>query len=132
MRSHVLLAVALVLPMSALAAPEFLDFKTVAIAPDGLHVASIEVRDDSSDRDMPSLLTIRDLKGGAVTVPLPCVAGPDCKVDSPAWSADGRLAFVVSRPQEGVAEIDTVDAHGGAVRHVLSFNGTLEIGRAHV
>ncbi len=89
-------------------------------------MASIEVRDDGSDSDRPALLMIRDLKGGAVVVPLPCAAGPDCKVDSPAWSTEGRLAFVVSRPQEGVAEIDTVDAHGGAIRHVLSFNGTLD------
>jgi len=126
MRSHFLVAAALALPMSALATPGFLDFKTVAIAPDGLHIASIETRDDGSDSDMPALLMIRDLKGGAVTVPLPCAAGPDCKVDSPAWSMEGQLAFVVSRPQEGIAEIDTVDARGGAIRHVLSFNGTLD------
>jgi hypothetical protein len=126
MRSHFLVAAALALPMSALATPGFLEFKTVAIAPDGLHIASIETRDDGSDSDMPALLMIRDLKGGAVTVPLPCAAGPDCKVDSPAWSMEGQLAFVVSRPQEGIAEIDTVDARGGAIRHVLSFNGTLD------
>jgi dipeptidyl aminopeptidase/acylaminoacyl peptidase len=125
MSSHFLVSAALALPMSALATPALLDFKTVAVAPDGLHIASIETRDDGSDSDMPALLMIRDLKGGAVTVPLPCAAGPDCKVDSPAWSRDGRLAFVVSRPEEGAAEIDTVDAHGGAIRHVLSFNGTL-------
>ena len=69
---------------------------------------------------------IRDLHGGAVAVQLPCTAGPDCKVDSPTWSTNGQLAFLVSRPHEGVAEIDTVDAKGSAVRRVLSFNGTLD------
>jgi hypothetical protein len=46
-----------------------------------------------------------------VPVALPCSAGPNCKVDSPTWSRSGQLAFLVSRPQEGIAEIDTVDGN---------------------
>jgi dipeptidyl aminopeptidase/acylaminoacyl peptidase len=126
MRSHFLLAAVLAIPAPARAAPGFHDFKTVAIAPDGQHIASIETWDDGSDSDAPASLVIRDLVGGAVAVALPCTAGPNCKVDSPAWSTNGGLAFLVARPQEGVSEIDTVDAKGGAVRRVLSFNGTLD------
>jgi dipeptidyl aminopeptidase/acylaminoacyl peptidase len=99
--------------MTAFGTPALHDFTTVAIAPDGRHIASIETQDDGSDRDAPASLLIRDLKGGAVTVPLPCSAGPNCKVDSPAWSTSGQLAFIVSRPDEGVAEIDAVGATGG-------------------
>jgi dipeptidyl aminopeptidase/acylaminoacyl peptidase len=123
---HSVLAAVLAVPMTALGAPGLHDFTTVAIAPDGRHIASIETQDDGSDRDAPALLMIRDLKGGAVAVPLPCTAAPNCIVDSPTWSASGQLAFIVSRPDEGVAEIDAVGAKGGAVRRVLIFNGTLD------
>jgi dipeptidyl aminopeptidase/acylaminoacyl peptidase len=126
MHSHFVLAAALALPLSTLAAPGLVDFTAVAIAPDGLHVASIETVDEDGDNDPPGSLMIRDFKGGAVTVRLPCSAGPDCKVDSPTWSADGQLAFLVSRSQEGLAEIDTVDPRSGAVRRVLNFRGTLD------
>jgi dipeptidyl aminopeptidase/acylaminoacyl peptidase len=113
-------------PVAALGSPALHNFETVAIAPDGRHVASIETQDDGSDGNTPASLLIRDVKGGAVVVPLPCTAGPNCKVDSPTWSRNGELAFLVSRPEEGVAEIDAVDAQGGALRRVLSFNGTLD------
>jgi dipeptidyl aminopeptidase/acylaminoacyl peptidase len=126
MHSHSIFALVLAAPMTALAAPVLHDFTTVTIAPDGRHIASIETLDDGSDRDMPSSLVIRDLKGGAVTVPLPCTAGPNCKVDSPTWSTKGELAFIVSRPDDGVAEIDAVGAKGEPVRRVLVLNGTLD------
>src|SRR6202041_2325589 len=114
MRSLSILAVLIAVPLPALAAAGLHEFKSVAIAPDGRHIASIETSDDGSDSDAPASLLIRDLVGGAVVVPLPCTAGPNCKVDSPAWSANGQLAFLVSRPEEGVAEIDTVDGVGRA------------------
>jgi acetyl esterase/lipase len=127
MRTHFLPALLIALPLSAPAAEHGLhDFKSVAIAPDGRHIASVETSDDGSDSDAPASLMIRDLVGGAVSVQLPCTAGPNCKVDSPTWNAAGQLAFLVSRPEEGVAEIDTADAKGGAVRSVLKFNGTLD------
>jgi dipeptidyl aminopeptidase/acylaminoacyl peptidase len=116
----------MIIPLSALAAPGFHDFKHVAIAPDGRHIASIETSDDGSDNDDPASLMIRDSRGGAMAVALPCAAGPNCKVDSPTWSASSQLAFLVSRPHDGTAEIDTVDANGGAAHRVLSFKGTLD------
>jgi dipeptidyl aminopeptidase/acylaminoacyl peptidase len=126
MRINFIVAVLLALPVVALGSAPLHDFDTVAIAPDGRHVASIETQDDGRDSDTPTSLWIRDMKGDAIAVPLPCTAGPNCKVDSPTWSTNGQLAFLVSRPQEGVAEIDTVDAKGGALHRVLSFNGTLD------
>ena len=127
MRTHFPLALLIALPLSAPAAEHGLhDFKSVAISPDGRHVASVETSDDGSDSDAPASLMIRDSAGGAVSVQLPCTAGPNCKVDSPTWNTAGQLAFLVSRPEEGIAEIDTVDAKGGAVRSVLKFNGTLD------
>src|ERR1700728_1477126 len=126
MRSLSILAVLIAVPLPALAAAGLHEFKSVAIAPDGRHIASIDASDDGSDSDAPASLVIRDLVGGAVAVPLPCTAGPDCKVDSPTWSANGQLAFLVARPDQGVAEIDTVDAEGGGARRVLSFKGTLD------
>jgi dipeptidyl aminopeptidase/acylaminoacyl peptidase len=126
MRLTIVLAAVLVVPLTALAAPGVHDFKAVAIAPDGRHVASIETQDDGSDSDVPQLLVIRDLKGGAVTVKLPCTAGPDCEVSSPSWSRDGRLAFLVSRPKDGVTDVETADIATGNAQRVLSFEGTLD------
>src|ERR1700735_100756 len=111
MRLTIVLAAVLVVPLTALAAPGVHDFKAVAIAPDG------------SDSDVPQLLVIRDLKGGAVTVKLPCTAGPDCEVSSPSWSRDGRLAFLVSRPKDGVTDIETADIATGNAQRALSFEG---------
>jgi dipeptidyl aminopeptidase/acylaminoacyl peptidase len=110
----------------ALAEPGLHNFTEVAIAPDGRHVASIETQDDGSDGDMPALLVIRDLSGGAVTVKLPCSAGPDCRVMSPTWSHDGRLAFLVSRPKDGATDIETAEITTGETRRLLSFEGTLD------
>jgi dipeptidyl aminopeptidase/acylaminoacyl peptidase len=126
MRIQFIVVALLTVPVAALGSPALHEFDTVAIAPDGRHVATIEVQDDGSDNDTPASLMIRDMKGGAVLVPLPCAAGADCKVDSPAWSMNGKLAFLVSRPKEGVAEIDTVDAEGGALQRVATFDGTLD------
>jgi dipeptidyl aminopeptidase/acylaminoacyl peptidase len=112
--------------LTALAEPGLHDFKTVAIAPDGRHVASIETLDDGSDNDPPALLLIRDLAGHAVSVKLPCAAGPECKVGSPAWGSDGRLSFLVSQPTEGTFDIETVEPATGEVHRVLSFDGTLD------
>jgi dipeptidyl aminopeptidase/acylaminoacyl peptidase len=126
MRSDFVLAVLIAVPLPTLAAPGLHDFKSVAVSPDGRHIASIETQDDGSDSDAPASLMIRDLVGGALAVPLPCTAGPNCKVDSPAWSPNGQLAFLVSRPKDGVSEIDTVGTAGGTVQRLLSFNGTLD------
>ena len=81
-----LIGALLALPIAAVASPGLHDFRAVAIAPDGRHVAAIETQDDGSDHDVPASLVIRDMKGGAVTISLPCTVGPDCAVASPTWN----------------------------------------------
>jgi len=126
MRIDFWLIAALAAPLSVLASPPGLhDFKSIAIAPDGKQVAAIETLDDGSDSDAPASLVIRDPQGGAVTLPLPCTAGPECKVSSPVWGSDGRLSFLVAQPKAGVTEIETREPTGN-VHPVLKFEGTLD------
>ncbi len=114
-------------PAPAMAAPVLHLFRTVAISPDGRHVAAIEQDDLPSDTAPPLSLVIHDLSGGAVAVTLPCQAGPDCKVSAPSWSPDGsRLSFLIQHDQAVTAEIDQVAATGGPARRLLSFDGPLE------
>jgi len=114
-------------PCVALAAPALHVFQTIAIAPDGKHIASIEGDDTDSDTGIPLSLVIRDLAGASVTVPLPCAPGPDCKPGSPSWSHDGTsLAFLLAHPAQGTTMIETASASGGAPHLVLSFNGPLD------
>jgi dipeptidyl aminopeptidase/acylaminoacyl peptidase len=126
MRFPFILAAAIALPSGALADAALHEFTTVAIAPDGKHIASIETSDDGTDGDAPSSLIIRDLAGGSVAVKLPCATGPNCKVNSPAWSSDGRLSFLLSRPEDGATDIETVETASGVAHRVLSFDGTLD------
>ena len=124
------IAAALVLPAAlaipATAAPLHV-FHTVAISPDGQHVAAIENDDLPVDGEPPASLVIHDLAGRAVTVSLPCAPSPDCKVASPAWNANGsRLAFLIEHKQGLAGEIDTVAAGGGTAQRVLSFDGPLD------
>ena len=126
MRLPSALLLALALPAAAIAAPLH-RFDAVAIAPDGQHVAAIESDDVAADIAPPLSLVIHDLAGGATTVALPCTAGPNCRVGSPTWSADGRrLAFLIDRAQDKAADIEVVDRTGGPPRHLLAFDGPLD------
>jgi dipeptidyl aminopeptidase/acylaminoacyl peptidase len=110
-----------------LAAAETLhEFHSVAIAPDGRHVASIESRDDGHEEDPPVSLLVRDLAGHAITVPLPCQPGPNCRVASPVWSSDGRLAYLLGRTDAGVTDVITLDLNAGIARRIASFAGPLQ------
>jgi dipeptidyl aminopeptidase/acylaminoacyl peptidase len=121
-----LLLLALLLPSVAAASPVLHLFHDVAIAPDGQHVVSVEADSTESDSGETRLLVVRDLSGKAVTVALPCAAGPNCKVGSPAWGQDGRLAFLVARPADGATDIMVADAAGGAPHRVARFAGPLD------
>ncbi|MGI4892802.1 MAG: hypothetical protein ACRYGJ_27330, partial [Janthinobacterium lividum] len=126
-----LLLLALALPTGALAAPVLHQFKTVAISPDGQHVAAIENDDLVSDTAPPRALVIHDLSGASRSIALPCAAGPNCKVASPAWSGDGRhLAFLIAHDTDNTADIEQLDLGQGtaataAPRRLLSFDGPL-------
>jgi dipeptidyl aminopeptidase/acylaminoacyl peptidase len=102
------------------------EFKAVAIAPDGRHVASIEARDDGHDEDPPASLLVRDLVGHSFTVPLPCQPGPNCRVASPTWSPDGQLSYLLGRADAGETDVITLDLGKGVARRQLSFSGPLE------
>ena len=100
-------------------------FHTVAVAPDGRHVASIDSDDvPGGDDQPPRQLFIRTPEGGARLVRLPCGVGAACVPSSPSWNRDGtRLAFVVSSAK--AAAIYAVGADGGAPRLLTRFAGAL-------
>ena len=107
------------------AVPPLHAFHSVAIAPDGNHIASIE-SDDAGDGVPPRHLVIRTSTGVARTVMLPCGAGPGCVPSSPRWNHDGsRLAFVVNDTVASDAAIYTVSAAGGAPHRLARFAGAL-------
>jgi dipeptidyl aminopeptidase/acylaminoacyl peptidase len=118
-----LLLTTIALPGAAFASPALHDFKSVAIAPDGHHIAAIEAADSTA----PATLLIRDLTGAATAIKLPCAPGPDCKPSAPSWSPDSkRLAFLLAHPTQGTTEIDNVPSTGGKPTHILTFAGPLE------
>ena len=102
-------------------------FRGVAIAPDGLHVASIETLDLPAETQPPARLLIRGLDGSARPVALPCDGQPGCAPSSLAWSHDGStLAFLLDAPDGVGTTIETVAATGGTPRRILSFDGPLD------
>ncbi len=101
-------------------------FGTLALSPDGRHIASIETDDLPAETRPPVRLLIRDLDGGAVTVRLPCAGRDGCVPSSPSWSADGReLAFLLEQPGGAATAIEVVAPGGGPPRQVLAFPGPL-------
>jgi dipeptidyl aminopeptidase/acylaminoacyl peptidase len=117
------LALALfVLPVAAMAAPH--SFRSVAMSPDGRHVAAIEA---SGESDAPAMLVVHDLDGHSVTVPLPCTPGPNCKPSSPTWNANGhRLAFLLAHPEDGTTDILSLDAPAAEPHRLTRFPGPLD------
>jgi dipeptidyl aminopeptidase/acylaminoacyl peptidase len=127
MRLALLIAAAAALPATGFAAQALHVFKAAIISPDGKRVASIETQDSNGDEPPEASLFIRDLEGKAMRVALPCAAGPDCTIGSPAWSSDGRqLAFLLANDKDGSTDIETVDAGGGTPHRVLHFAGPLD------
>ena len=107
------------------AVPALHAFHSVAIAPDGHHIASIE-SDDSGLAMPPRHLVLRTGSGAAQTVMLSCGAGPNCVPSSPSWNHDGsRLAFVVNDTATADAAIYTVAASGGTPHRLVRFDGAL-------
>jgi len=118
-----LLLATIALPGAALAAPALHDFKAVAIAPDGQHIASIEAPDGATP---PSIL-IRDLTGAITPIKLACAPSPNCRVSAPSWSPDStHLAFLLAHPAQSTTEIDTVAVTGGKATTLLTFAGPLD------
>lgn len=101
-------------------------FLSVAIAPDGQHIASIEADELPVDGQPPTTLAIRNLEGHAAMVALPCAAAGTCLPSSPTWDHAGdTLAFLLERA-DGTTAIETVAASGGTPRTLLAFAGPLD------
>ena len=126
--SAILLAAASLPAVPAVAAHPLHLFRTLALSPDGRHIASIEADDLPADTQPPSRLLIRDAATGkAAPVALPCDGKQGCTPSSPTWSHDGqRLAFLLEQPGGEATEIETVGAGGGAAKRLLSFDGPLD------
>jgi dipeptidyl aminopeptidase/acylaminoacyl peptidase len=103
------------------------DFLSVAIAPDGKRVASIEGDETESGSPAIKSIVIRGVTDGtALTVKLPCGAVRECAPSSLAWAPDGqKLSFVLRSPGTHAHSIYTADAATGALTRRLAFDGTL-------
>jgi dipeptidyl aminopeptidase/acylaminoacyl peptidase len=102
-------------------------FLSVAIAPDGKHVASIEGDATPSGAVHIKSVVIRAADGtSSAPVTLPCGAQRECAPSSLAWAPDGRLlAFALRRPGGHDHDIYGVTAAGGAPSRITSVNGTI-------
>ncbi len=112
------------LPLLAAAGPAPLHrFDAIAISPDGATIASIESDDVAHDGEGPAeTLHLRARSGSDHTVALACPHAP-CRLSSPAWSRDGRLAVLVD--QGSRTAIETIGPDH-AVRTLLTFDGPLD------
>jgi dipeptidyl aminopeptidase/acylaminoacyl peptidase len=103
------------------------EFLSVAVSPDGKHVASIEGDATPSGAVDIQHLVIRATADGAATdIKLPCGAVPQCTPSSLAWSPDGNLAFSLRTPGSHDYGIYTAKADGGAPARLAAVRGTVD------
>ncbi len=102
-------------------------FLSVAVAPDGQHVASIEGDTGPAGTVDIKSVVIRAKDGTeAAPVTLPCGHVRECAPSALAWTPDGsRLAFALRLPGGHAHDIYTVPASGGAPVRLASVNGTV-------
>jgi len=112
------------LPLCA-AAPVH-DFLSVAIAPGGAQVASIEGEQDPSGIADIQTVVIRGAQSGEAKLSLPCGAVHDCTPSSLAWAPDGtRLDFVLRSPGSHARAIYSVKPDGTDLKKLADFPGTI-------
>ncbi len=103
-------------------------FFSVAIAPDGGHIASIE-GDTPPGGGAPSIvdLVIRNADGtGRRNISLPCGRVPECTPSDAVWAADSRhVAFVLRTPDSHDHSVYVADVTDGRPVRVLAFDGTI-------
>lgn len=123
-------AAALTYAATAAASPTTLvQYKALAMAPDGSRVASVDdtAAADSAVPETHGTVVVRDAKSGAVLTRFdPC---PTCSYAGTAWSPDGRaVAFIATDATAGTAAL-MIAAAGNAVRTVAIVHGTAETPR---
>ena len=103
-------------------------FESLAIAPDGKRVASIE-SDEARVEGTPvrQHLIVRAIgNGGAHEVMLPCEPSTECVPSYPTWSPDGkRLVFVLKTPKSKRRFLYAVTPDAFVPKKILAFSGTL-------
>ncbi len=128
-RPALLLAALLAAPAAAHADPRQPRlFDSLALSPDGAHVASVEHDEPAVDGDEPvHRLVLRAADGSAeATVALPCGEGPDCRPSDIAFSPDNaRLAFVLKQPGDSRSYVFEVAPDGTGLSQRLAFDGAL-------
>jgi dipeptidyl aminopeptidase/acylaminoacyl peptidase len=102
-------------------------FLSVAIAPDGKHVASIEGDATPSGAVDIKSVVIRSADGTeAAPVTLPCGQVRECAPSSLAWAPDGKsLAFALRLPGGHDHDIYAVPPSGGAPSRIAAVDGTV-------
>jgi dipeptidyl aminopeptidase/acylaminoacyl peptidase len=102
-------------------------FLSVAVSPDGKHIASVEGDATPSGAVDIKSVVIRGLDGTeAAPVTLPCGAQRECAPSSLAWAPDGsRLAFALRLPGGHDHDIYSVPPDGGPPTQIAAFKGTI-------
>ena len=104
------------------------EFKRVAISPDGQHLAWVEAAPTPAG---PSghlkIIRLADRGGGAPVRITAARDGVDHEEDQPVFSPDGkRLAFLSDAEQGGQPQLYVADVGSGAVRQLTQVSGHLE------
>jgi dipeptidyl aminopeptidase/acylaminoacyl peptidase len=103
------------------------EFLSVAISPDGRHVASIEGDAGPSGAVDIKSVVIRGQDGTpGAAITLPCGQTRECAPSSLAWAPDGsKLAFALRLPGGHAHDVYFVPEGGGAPARLASVNGTI-------
>ncbi len=118
------LAAAFTTSTAAAPAP-LVQYKSLAVSPDGSRVASIDslAAFDTAVPDTHGIVVVRDAHSGAVTARLdPCAA---CSYAGAAWSPDGQRLAVVATDARAHSATLIVATPGGAARPVATVAGLM-------
>jgi dipeptidyl aminopeptidase/acylaminoacyl peptidase len=127
MRTILLGACALLTAAAGTADRPVHNYLSIAIAPDGRHVAAIEGDTTPSGAVAIKSVVIRAADGTpAAPVTLPCGRMRECAPSSLAWAPDGsRLAFALRLPGGHDHDIFTVGPDGGTPTLLAAVHGTI-------
>src|SRR5262245_36297578 len=109
---------------------QLVDFRGVALSPDGKHVAWVQAQaDKAGPSPNRSILYVADV-GARASAPKRVTASPDAtwyNERDPAWSPDGRtLAFLSDAAQKGQLQLYVADLDSGRVQKKTDVKGSLD------